>query len=63
MLDKDPPVCVLFLLGKYIHIHMHIRMTNLKEGASPVVQMVKSLPAIQETQVLSLGQEDPWRRK
>ena len=28
------------------------------KGASLVVQMVKNLPAIQETQVLSLGQED-----
>ena len=27
--------------------------------ASMVVQLVKNLPAIQETQVLSLGQEDP----
>ena len=30
---------------------------------SLVAQMVKSLPAMQETQVRSLGQEDPWRRK
>ena len=28
-----------------------------------VAQMVKSLPAMQETWVQSLGQEDPWRRK
>ena len=27
-------------------------------GASPVAQMVKNLPAMQETQVWSLGQED-----
>ena len=33
--------------------------------ASLVAQIVKSLPAMQETQVQSLGQEDPltWRRK
>ena len=30
---------------------------------SLVAQMVKSLPAVQETWVQSLGQEDPWRRK
>ena len=30
--------------------------------ASLVAQMVKNLPARQETQVQSLGQEDPWRR-
>ena len=28
-------------------------------GASPVAQMVKNLPAVQETWVRSLGQEDP----
>ena len=27
--------------------------------ASPVAQVVENLPAMQETQVLSLGQEDP----
>ena len=31
--------------------------------ASPVAQMVKNLPAVQETQDQSLGQEEPWRRK
>ena len=31
--------------------------------ASLVVQTVNSLPAMQETQVQSLGQEDTWRRK
>ena len=29
----------------------------------PVAQMIKNLPATQETQVQSLGWEDPWRRK
>ena len=28
-----------------------------------LVQTVKNLPAMQETQVQSLGQEDPWRRE
>ena len=33
-------------------------------GASRVAQMVKHLPAMQETQVRSLGQNKiPWRRK
>ena len=31
--------------------------------ASLVIQMVKNLPAIQETQVHSLGQEDPLEEK
>ena len=30
---------------------------------SMLAQMVKTLPAMQETWVRSLGQEDPWRRK
>ena len=30
--------------------------------ASPVAQMVKNLPAMQETQVHSLGQEDPLEK-
>ena len=32
-------------------------------GASLVAQMVKCLPAMQETWVWFLGREDPWRRK
>ena len=31
--------------------------------ASLVAQMVKNLPAMQETQVLSLGQEDPLEKE
>ena len=30
--------------------------------ASQVAQWVKSLPAIQEMQVQTLGHEDPWRK-
>ena len=30
---------------------------------SPVAQMVKCLPTIQEAQVLSLGREDPLEKK
>ena len=43
------------------------RIPNLnllsKQGASLVAQMVTNLPAIQETWVQSLSQEDRWRRK
>ena len=35
----------------------------LELGASLVAQMVKNLPAVQETQVQSLGREDTPRRK
>ena len=31
-------------------------------GASPVAQMVKNLPALQETRVQSLDQEDPLEK-
>jgi len=30
---------------------------------SPCGSVVKNLPAMQETLVVSLGQEDPWRKK
>ena len=33
------------------------------EGASLVAQLVKNLPAIQETQVRSRGQEDPLEKE
>ena len=33
------------------------------KGASLVVQMVMNLPAMQETQVRSLGQEDPLEKE
>ena len=36
---------------------------SLLLGASLVAHSVKSLPEMQETQIQSLGQEDPWRRK
>ena len=31
-------------------------------GASLIAQLVKNLPAVQETQVQSLGRNIPWRR-
>ena len=36
---------------------------NSASSASLVVQMVKNLPAMLETWVLSLGQEDPLRKE
>ena len=36
--------------------------TKTMRGASLVAQMLKNLPAMQETQVLSLGQEDPLEK-
>ena len=39
----------------YIYIYIH-------EWASLVAQMVKNLPAMYETQIRSLGQEDPLEK-
>ena len=36
---------------------------SLKEWDFPIAQMVKNLPAMQETQVRSLGQEDPLEKE
>ena len=41
---------------------VHILSKFIKLGASLEPQMVKNLPAGQETQVQSLGQEDPLER-
>ena len=35
----------------------------ISKWASLVAQTAKNLPAMQETQVGSLGQEDPWKRE
>ena len=35
---------------------------NIVSGASQVAQMVKNLPAMQETQVQSVGWEDPLEK-
>ena len=43
----------------YIHI-IHIYFIYIK--ASLVAQMVKNLPALQETWIQSLGQEDPLEK-
>ena len=45
-----------FFLCNYTHTHTH---THTYVWASMVAQMVKNLPAMPETQVQSLGREDP----
>ena len=40
----------------------NLNLPNLTPRAFPVAQMVKNLPATQETQVQSLGQEDPLEK-
>ena len=43
--------------------HESVYMSNIDLKASLVAQTVKNLPAMQETPIQSLGEEDPWRRK
>ena len=45
-------------LQKSLFFFFPVRTSKRKERASLVAQMVKSLPALQETWVRSLGQED-----
>ena len=53
------PVPVDLVLGR----ETDNKLKNEYVETSLVTQMIKSLPAVQETWVQSLGQEDPWRRK
>ena len=43
--------------------HESVYMSNIDLKASLVAQTVKNLPAMQETPVQSLDEQDPWRRK
>ena len=50
-------VCMVFPYD-----HLHFARTIMEVGASLVTQMVKNLPATQETWVRSLGWEDPLEK-
>ena len=39
------------------------RLSNIPFGASLIAQLVKNLPAMQETQVCFLGREDPLEKE
>ena len=43
--------------------NFEVNFCTLSFGASPMAQTVKSLPPMQETQVRSLGQEDPLEKE
>ena len=45
------------------YLHMHISLLAASIWASLVVQLVKNLPAVQETWVQSLGWEDPLEKE
>ena len=49
--------------GYNINIHELIAILYVRNRTSPVTQMVKNLPAMQETRDRSLGQEDPLEKK
>ena len=61
-------VCVCVCVYIYICIYIYIIFFSVLQaifspGASLVVQMVRSLSAMEETWVRSLGWEHPWKRK
>ena len=47
----------------YIYIYIYIYKIYVYIWASLVAQLVKTLPAMQETQVRSLGWEDPLEKE
>ena len=51
------------LPGSSVHGILQARILEWVSGAALVAQMEKNLPAIQETQVHSLGREDPLEKK
>ena len=67
--SADPKFCSRLLFKNHFirlpwYIHCHFPSTLcLNIRASPVAQMVKHLPATWETQVQSLGQEDPLKKE
>ena len=67
--SKPPEIMQLLLIPsknlegiEFIYFHRH-KGEEQCEGASQVAQMVKCLPAMQETGVRSLGQEDPLKKE
>ena len=44
------------------HIRLSLSLDNISFRASLVAQMVKNLPAMQETRLWYLGQEDPLEK-
>ena len=68
--EKPNPqsLCLFFLVFYYFFIWLHwvfieaYKIFQLWHLGFPVAQMVKTLPAVGETQVRSLGQEDPLEK-
>ena len=54
---------IIYILRKKLRIELPLRSSYPTSGASLVAQRLKHLPGIQETQVQSLGQEDPLEKE
>ena len=54
---------VSFYWHRLVFIQAHQHNCEVHQSASLVAQTVKNLPAMQETQVPSLGQEDPLEKE
>ena len=52
-----------FLLSIFRVVHLETCCSPFSSGASLVAQVIKSLPAVQETQVRFLGWEDPLEKE
>ena len=52
-------VCKEYKSGPALHRHLHLHLAFIQGRAALVAQMAKNLPAMQETQVQSLAQENP----
>ena len=62
MLVSPPFFLLLNLLGCILHSALHLWASVLEDGAYLVSHTVKNLPAMQETQVQPVGQEDPLEK-
>ena len=64
VLDRRLPVCVWYILEvTKKQLPVLLLLSIIITGASFVAQMVKNLPVTQETQVQSLGWEDPLEKE
>ena len=63
MVCQFVPNCKSSAIPEPVHLHFIVIASNFVSGASRVAQMVKNWPAVWETQVQCLGQEDPLEKK
>ena len=63
VLSQQPPFLLLVMMASCILYHQISDHLFLSELKSTGAQMAKSLPAMEETRVLSLGQKDPLEKE